>query len=64
MFGLKPEELLGENKTILAIILGVLAVIIFLSAGGTSFFRISSDTVATIIMLLFVLIVLVFIGKK
>lgn len=64
MFGLKPEELLGENKTTLAIILGVVAVIIFLSAAGTSFFRISNDTVATIIMLLFVLLVLVFISKK
>lgn len=64
MFGLKPEELLGENKTTLAIILGVVAVIIFLSAGGTSFFRISNDTVSTIIMLLFVLLVLIFISKK
>ncbi|MFH1127069.1 MAG: hypothetical protein ABIG84_07345 [archaeon] len=64
MAGIKPEELFGkENKTFLAILLGFLALIAFISVGGLSFFNIGGDLMATMGMLLIMLFAVMFIGK-
>ncbi len=64
MAGIKPDELLGKaNKTAIAVLLGFLALIAFISVGGMSFFNIDSDLVITLFMLLLMLFAIMFIGK-
>ncbi len=64
MFGLKPEELFGEHKAALAIVLAIIVLFIFLSAGGLSAFgaAIDSDTVMTIVILIIMVAAVAFIG--
>ncbi len=65
MAGIKPEELLGKaNKTAIAVLLGFLALIAFISVGGMSFFNIDSDLVITLFMLLLMLFAIMFIAKE
>ncbi|MEA3342729.1 MAG: hypothetical protein U9Q92_01050 [archaeon] len=64
MAGIKPDELLGKaNKTAIAVLLGFLALIAFISVGGMSFFNIDSDLVITLFMLLIMLFAIMFIAK-
>ena len=64
MAGIKPEELLGKaNKTAIAVLLGFLALIAFISVGGMSFFNIDSDLVITLFMLLLMLFAIMFIAN-
>lgn len=64
MFGLKPEELFGEHKTTLGILLAIIVLFIFLSAGGLGAFgtAIDSDTLMTIVILLIMVAAVAFIG--
>lgn len=64
MFGIKPEELLGANKTALSVGIALIAVLIFVSAGGLEIFNlfIDSDTVWTVILLLVMVGAIAFIG--
>ncbi len=65
MAGIKPEELLGKaNKTAIAVLLGFLALIAFISVGGMSFFNIDSDLVITLFMLLLMLFAIMFIANS
>ncbi len=64
MAGIKFEELLGKgNKTAIAVLLGFLAIITFISVGGLNFFNIESDIVITLFMLLIMLSAVMFIAK-
>jgi len=65
MFGIKPEETLGSNKTALGIGIAIIMLMIFISAGafeelfGTS---LDSDTIATVLILIGLLGAAAFIG--
>lgn len=64
LFGIKPEELLGSNKTALAIILGIIGLAIFLSAGGLDVFgtSIDSETSTMVVVLILMFGAIAFIG--
>ncbi len=64
MAGIKLDEILGKgNKTAIAVLLGFLAIITFISVGGLNFFNIESDTVITLFMILLMLFAVMFIAK-
>jgi len=60
--GIDIVEAFFGNKTFAGVLLGVVAIIVFISAGGLEFFSISSDTVATILMLVLMVGAVAFLG--
>lgn len=65
MFGIKPEEVLGSNKTALSIILAIVIIGVFISAGAFEeffSFSVDGDTIATIFILIVLLGAAAFIG--
>lgn len=64
MAGIKPNEILGKDgKTPLAVLLGFLALIAFISVGGLNFFNLSSDLMMTLAMIMIMLFAVMFIAK-
>ena len=64
MAGIKPNEIFGkDNKTPLAVLLGFLALISFISVGGLNFFNLSSDLMMTLAMIMIMLFAVMFIAK-
>lgn len=65
MFGIKPEELFGSNKTALSITIAIVMLMIFISAGAfEELFKtsINGDTVMTVLILIALLGAAAFIG--
>ncbi|MCK5474175.1 MAG: hypothetical protein KAI53_02110 [Candidatus Aenigmarchaeota archaeon] len=50
------------NKALAGVVLGIMMILVFISAGGLEFFRISSDIVATILMLVLMIGAVAFLG--
>lgn len=65
MFGIKPEEVFGSNKTALSITLAIVILMIFIAAGSfEELFNVSidGDTVMTVLILIALLGAAAFIG--
>ena len=65
MFGIKPEDVLGSNKTALSIGIAIIVLMIFIAAGAfDNLFKVSinSDVVMTVLILLGLLGAAAFIG--
>ena len=65
MAGVKVEDIAGGNKTVIAIILAFIALIVFLSVGGsTGWVSVDNDTIATMFMIIVMALAVMFIGSK
>ena len=62
--GVDVVDLMTSNKMFMGIILGTVVLVVFVSAGGLSFFSVSSDTMATIVMLVMMVGAVAFLGAS
>ncbi len=63
MAGLKFEDIAGGNKTAIGILLAFIALIVFLSTGG-SWIRVDETTLATMFMIIVMAMAVMFLGSK
>ena len=62
--GVDVVDIMSSNKMFMGIILGVVVLVVFISAGGLAFFSVSGDTMATILMLVMMVGAVAFLGAS
>ena len=62
--GLNIVDMVFGNKMFAGVLLGILVLVIFISAGGLSFFSVSGDTMATILMIVMMVGAVAFLGAS
>ena len=60
--GVDVVDLMTSNKMFMGIILGMVVLIVFISAGGLSFFSVAGDTMTTILMIVMMVGAVAFLG--
>ncbi|RLJ04649.1 MAG: hypothetical protein DRP08_01245 [Candidatus Aenigmatarchaeota archaeon] len=65
LMGLKPEDILGGNKTALGLFLLIIGIILFISAGGESVIGVNlgGETLSALFMVLIIAIAVMFVTK-
>ena len=62
--GVDVVDIMTSNKMFMGIMFGIVALIVFISAGGLSFFSVAGDTMATILMIVMMVGAVAFLGAS